>query len=200
MPEITTEAIALLTYLLPGFLVAWLFYAFTSHAKPSQSERVIQALLFTLLVSALVALERIIFQFLGQWHSIRPWDKDAELIASVATALLLGLFVAHLTNRDTLHALLRRFNLSQRSASPNEWCTVFGPRRQFVVVHLKDDRRLYGWPTVWPSDPEEGHIFITAASWVHGDAPLELSEAEGVLLDVKDIGHVEFVRNPEESR
>ncbi len=199
MPEISRETVALLTYLLPGFLVAWLFYAFTSHSKPSQLERVIQALIFTLLVAAFVILERMLLQFLGQWYSLRPWDKDAELIASVATALLLGLLIAHLTNQDTVHTLLRRFNMSRRSASPSEWCTVFGPRRQFVVLHLKDDRRLFGWPLVWPSDPEKGHIFVTVASWVHGDVPIELKEAEGVLLDVKDVGHIEFVRVPEES-
>jgi hypothetical protein len=201
MPEISKETVALLTYLLPGFLVAWLFYAFTSHAKPtSQSERVIQALIFTLLVSALVVLERLLLQFVGRhWFILAPWDKDAELIASVITAILLGFLVAHLTNRDTLHALLRKLNLSQRSASPNEWCTVFGARRQFVVLHFKDDRRLYGWPLVWPSDPEKGHIFITDASWIHGGATVDLAGTEGVLVDVKDIGHIEFAKPAEES-
>jgi len=198
MPEISKETIALLSYLLPGFLVAWMFYALTSHTKPTQSERVIQALIFTLLVAAVVALERIVLQYFGHWYILRPWDKDSELIASVITALLLSLLIAHLTNKDTLHAVLRKFKLSQRSSSPNEWCTVLSARQQFIVIHLKDDRRLYGWPLVWPSDPDKGHIFVTSASWVHGETALELAEAEGVLVDVKDIGHIEFAKKPEE--
>lgn len=199
MPEISKETVALLSYLLPGFLVAWMFYAFTSHAKPAQSERVIQALIFTLLVAVLVVLERIVLQFLGRWYVLRIWDSDAELIASVVTSLLLGLLIVHFTNKDTVHALLRGLKLSQRSASPSEWCTVFGARQQFIVIHFKDDRRLYGWPLVWPSDPDKGHMFITNASWVHGEAALELPETEGVLVDIKEVGHIEFAKKPEES-
>ncbi len=198
MPEIGRETVSLLLYLLPGFLVAWLFYSLTSHSKPTQLERIIQALIFTLLVHALLVLERLLLQYVGQWYALRPWDKDAELLASVVTALLLGIFVAHLTNKDTIHRHLRRFELSQRSASPNEWCTVFGSRRQFVVAHLRDGRRLYGWPLVWPSDPEKGHLFMTQPSWIHGETPLELVDTEGILVDVKDIGHVEFADPPKE--
>ena len=75
---------------------------------------------------------------------------------------------------------------------------MLSARQQFIVIHLKDDRRLYGWPLVWPSDPDKGHIFVTSASWVHGETALELAEAEWVLVDVKDIGHIEFAKKPEE--
>ena len=201
MPEISREVVALLTYLLPGFLVAWLFYAFTSHPKPaSQLERVIQALIFTLLVNALVVGEKLVLLQLGDWVRIRQWDSDAELLASVVTAFCLGFAVAYLTNKDTLHGCLRRLGLSQRSALPNEWCTVLSPRAQFIVLQLKDDRRLYGWPKVWPSDPDKGHMFVTHPSWIHGDEPVELTGTEGILVDVKDIVQIEFVSTPETSQ
>ena len=198
MPEISREVVALLAYLLPGFLAAWLFYSLTSHAKPSQAERVIQALIFTLLINAVVAAERMLLLYLGTHMTVlRAWDKEAELFASVITALLFGFAAAYLTNKDTLHAHLRRFGVSQRSALPNEWCTVFAPREQFVVVHFKDDRRLYGWPKVWPCDPEKGHLFVTMPSWIHGEQPMELPDTEGILVSVKDISHVEFTQSPE---
>jgi hypothetical protein len=200
MPEeLSKEVVNLLTYLLPGFLVGWIFYSLTNHQKPTQFERIIQALIFTLIISFFVVLERIALIFVGQWFQLRPWDKDAELIASVLSALSFGFFISYLTNKDSLHRCLRRFGFSQRSGSANEWCTVFSPREQFVVVQLKDERRLYGWPKVWPSDPQKGHLFITLASWVHGAEPVELTEAEGVLIDVKDIAHLEFVKQPQES-
>lgn len=194
MPEISLEVVALLTYLLPGFLVAWLFYALTSHQKPAQLERVIQALIFTLLVNVLLVIERLGLVHLGEWVKLGTWDKDTELIASVITALTLGVAFAYLANKDTLHGFLRRIGLSQRSSLPNEWCTVLSPREQFVVLHLTDDRRLYGWPKVWPSNPEKGHMFITEPSWIHGDNPVELPGIEGVLVNVKDIAHVEFTK------
>jgi len=39
--EITKDFIILVTYLLPGFLAAWVFYGLTSPPKPSQFERVV---------------------------------------------------------------------------------------------------------------------------------------------------------------
>lgn len=197
MPELSKDVVALLTYLLPGFLVAWIFFALTTHQKPNQLERVIQALIFTLIVRALVIVEKHVLLALGAWVNLGVWSEDSELIASVFSAVFLGFVVAWLTNTDKVHELLRRFKISQRSASPNEWCTVFGPREQFVIVELKDERRLYGWPKVWPSDPEKGHLFLTFASWLHGEKPVELNEAEGVLISVKDISHIEFVKAPE---
>jgi Family of unknown function (DUF6338) len=198
MPEISRETIALLTYLMPGFLMAWLFYAFTSHSRPSQFERVVQALIFTVIINALVVVERPLFEFTGTWVILRTWDKDAEVLASVFTALALGFAFVYFSNKDTFHSFLRRRGLSYRSGLPNEWCTVFAPREQFVVVHLKDDRRLYGWPKVWPADPEKGHLFLTLASWVHGETAVELSDAEGILLNVQDVAHVEFLTPPED--
>jgi len=124
MLEISREVVALLTYLLPGFLVAWLFYALTSHQKPAQLERVIQALIFTLLVNTTVVVEKLGLIHLGTWVKLGTWNKDPELIASVITALILGIAFAYLANKDTLHGFLRRIGLSQRSALPNEWCTV----------------------------------------------------------------------------
>jgi hypothetical protein len=41
MERIVPEALALLQLLLPGFLAAWVFYAFTSYRKPSEFERII---------------------------------------------------------------------------------------------------------------------------------------------------------------
>ena len=133
MPELSKDLVAMLTYLLPGFMVAWLFYALTSHQKPAQLERVIQALIFTLLVSALVILEREGLLFAGRWLVLRQWDKDAELLASVTTAAGLGLALAYFTNTDSLHEWLRQRHLSNRSSHPSEWCTVFAMQQTFVV-------------------------------------------------------------------
>ncbi len=197
MPELSKDVVALLSFLLPGFLVAWIFYALTSHQKPAQFERVVQALLFTLLVSVLVTVERITLLSIGRWYQLREWDRDAELIASVLTATILGLLAAYLTNTDRLHVWLRQVGISQRSSQPSEWCTVFVDHETYVVLELKDGRRLYGWPQVWPSNFERGHIFITQPSWVHSEPQVELSTTDGILVPVAEVVNVEFVKRPE---
>ena len=48
MDTFAKDFVTLLQYLLPGFVAAWIIYSFTSYPKPSQFERVVQALIFTI--------------------------------------------------------------------------------------------------------------------------------------------------------
>jgi hypothetical protein len=200
MPEISKDVIAILQYLLPGFLVAWVYYGLTSHPKPSQFERVVQALIFSLVVRVFVFLERSALEHISQWRTFLLWDSDVDLVASLATAVVLGLSFAYAVNTDGFHKFIRNRGLSKRSAHPSEWCGTITNYPSYVVLHLKDERRLFGWPEVWPSDPEKGHFFIVMASWIIDDGKtVELDTVEGLLIDVRDVKWVEFLKKPEGS-
>lgn len=197
MPDLSTELVSLLSYLLPGFLVAWIFYSLTTHQKPAQLERVIQALIFTLIVRGLVIVVREGLYLAGNVHRLGTWNNDSELWVSILLALALGLCVAYLTNTDTLHEWLRKKKISKRSSHPSEWCIVFAMEPTYVVIEFKDGRRLYGWPSVWPSNFEKGHLYITDPSWIHVGGPVPLPHNDGVLVQVTEIAHVEFLNRPE---
>lgn len=196
MPELAKDTVALLSFLLPGFLVAWVYYALTSHDRPNQFERVVQALIFSLFVRCAVSIERLLLEWTSNWIVIGAWSAEAELFASLVSALLLGFGAACLTNNDALHAYLRGKAISRRSAHPSEWCGVLAEYPRFIVLNLRDERRLYGWPEVWPSDPEKGHIFMVLAAWLNDSGAIELPETEGILIDVKDVKFIEFVKEP----
>ncbi len=55
MFENADNFLAVVAFLLPGFITAWIFYGLTSHPKPSQFERTIQALIFTFIIQIFVA-------------------------------------------------------------------------------------------------------------------------------------------------
>lgn len=208
MPEVSKDLIALLQYLLPGFLVAWIYFGMTSHQKPSQFERVVQALIFALFVHFFVNGVRAIALWLGKWKNVGQWDNESELFASLIIAIALGAFFSYLINSDRLHSILRKFNLSSRSGHPSEWCTAFDTKKTWIVVHMKDERRLYGWPHIWPSDPSKGHLLITHGSWLDSEPEKTTLENEThsqddrelqILVDVIDVKWIEFIENPEES-
>jgi hypothetical protein len=202
MPELAKETVALLTFLIPGFLVGWVLYGLTSYQKPAQLERIIQALIFTLFVKAAVALLRELFELFGSWgFSIGEWNGDVELAWSLIAALLIGLVVASAVNRDSVHDRLRKWGLSSRDSHSSEWLTVFNKRSdRFVVLNLDDGRRLYGWPKIWPSDPFSGHFFITHAAWLHSNSPTETDGVEGVLIESKRVVEIEFVKRPDNDK
>ncbi|MDO9164220.1 MAG: DUF6338 family protein [Methylococcaceae bacterium] len=193
MPEIS-ETIQLLQYLLPGFLAAWIFYGLTSHLKPIQFERVIQALVFTLIINVLIVPTKWALLHIGNIFAVSQWNSTSELVTSVIFAILIGGFLSHLTNNDSFHSRLRRFGFTTRSSHPSEWHGVLSQHEWYVVLHFKDDKRLLGYPKVWPSEPEKGHFYIMQPSWLGQDGTgSNIEGCEGILVNTSDVRWVEFV-------
>ncbi|MEE2601643.1 MAG: DUF6338 family protein [Pseudomonadota bacterium] len=187
--------IDLVIFLLPGFVCAWIFYGLTSHPKPHQFERLVQALIYTFLVRGLVIATEWLFIALGDnWFSIGEWDDSSETVVSLLFALLLGGLFAYLVNADVLHRYLRRFKLTSRTSHPSEWFYIFSEKVTFVILHMKDGRRLYGWPKEWPLEPGNGQFYIMLPAWILSDGKQQdLPELDGVLVRAEDVKWVEFL-------
>lgn len=198
MADLQTEAIKLLTYLLPGFTAAWLFYGLTSHQKPSQFERVVQALIFTFVIQVILQPVKWLLLLVGGSIALGSWGQSAELFISLVLALLLGVLVAYFTNKDSFHKLLRRWGFTSRTSHPSEWFGAFTDHVTYIILHLRDGRRLYGWPKEWPIDPKQGQFYIQVPSWIDDDAnAIDLPQLDGILVQVKDVEWVEFMRHEE---
>ncbi len=197
--ELSQDFILLVTYLLPGFLAAWVFYGLTSHPKPSQFERVVQALIFTFIIQALIPLCRWVLEQIGQIIAFRPWDAAAEGLISLALAITFGAILAYFTNTDSAHKWLRGKGFTTRTSHPSEWFCVFSEKVVFVILHMQDGRRLYGWPKEWPVNPDRGQFYIMLPSWIQSDgSSIELPTLDGVLVNATDVKWVEFMKKPEE--
>jgi hypothetical protein len=197
MPEISKEVVSLLIFLMPGFLTAWVIYGLTSHTKPVQFERVVQALIYTVAIKAIVFLEQRLAEWVGNFFVLGQWTENSNLIASLLTAVLLGLLISKLLNSDQLHNCFRRWGFTNRSSHPNEWSDVLSKFPSYVVLHLTGERRIYGWPEVWPSDPKDGHFFIVSPVWLEEAGYREVTGVEGMLIDAKSVEWIEVMTNEE---
>ena len=194
--ELATDILSLLTYLLPGFAAAWVFYGLTSHPKPSQFERIVQALIFTFIVQTLIHPFRWLLQRIGSVLPIRPWDASAEALTLLVLAIVFGATLAYVTNTDSAHKWLRRIGFTTRTSHPSEWYSVLSEKVTFVVLHLRDGRRLYGWPKEWPVEADKGQFYIMVPSWIQDDgSQIDLPELDGILVGVQDVRWVEFIEN-----
>jgi len=192
--QLGTQAIALLAYLLPGFLAAMVFYGFTSHPKPSQFERVVQALVLTFVVQASTLLVRWPLEWIGSFWPLREWDKTSDALVSVVLAIALGAALAHFANTDKAYAWLRRRGLTSRTSHPSEWYCVFSQKVMFVILHMNDERRLYGWPKEWPIEPDKGQFYIMLPCWIQpNEEQIDLPQLDGILIQARDVKWVEFV-------
>ena len=196
------ELVGALAFLLPGFVAGAIYHALTSHPKPSAFERVIQALIFTAIIQAIVtplpSSVRVTEVALGAGVT---WDP----LWSTGLAVLVALLVVVVVNNDLAHGGLRRirigkFGITWESSYPSPWYSAFfrNVHRNdcYVVLHLANKRRLYGWADEWSNDPTHGHIRITEGEWLAGGEDTEgsLESPAEILIPVRDVVMVEFSR------
>ncbi|MCS2152409.1 DUF6338 family protein [Scandinavium goeteborgense] len=201
MESLSSELFSILKFLLPGFLTAWVFHAFTSYPKPSQFERVVQALIFTVFVQALTYSFKFLFLAFGnKFFALGSWTSDVALTWSYISAAIIGLIFSYGANTDYFHALLRKLHLTKQTSYHCEWFGAFHARENsWVVLHLVDDKRIYGWPHEWPSDPSKGHFVLMYPAWIDGDDYIDLPQVESIMFKVSDIKWVEFIKPLEEN-
>lgn len=192
--EIPSAAIVgTLTYLLPGFVAAAIVYSLTPSPRPIPFERVVQALILTIVVQAFVIVARGAALTAGRVASLGVWSEDSRLVLSVVIAVALGVLWARFLNNDRLHALLRRGGFTQQTSYTSEWYGAFCQNKEYVVLHLKGARRLYGWPEEWPSVPDRGHFVMTEPEWLDGTEARPATGVARILIAAADVEMVELM-------
>ena len=167
MPEVSEEVLLLVYKLLPGFLTAWVFFGLTAHKRGNPFEPIVQALIFSAFIQFPVTAIQSVLLCLGRLAALGPWTEGISLFYSFLTAVVFGLLFAWLANTNKLHQRLYEWGISTRTSYPTE---LFGlvneDARWFVVLHLKDGRRLYGWPYEWPDYLDSGRFIMVHVEWL----------------------------------
>jgi len=193
MDSLVKEVIPLLQYLLPGFLATWIFYSLTAFKRPDTFGQIVQALIFTFVIQSLVVgLEGFLLLAGERFFSVGVWDRKSEALWSAVIAVVMGFLSCHVANGDKLHALLRKLNITTQNSFPSEWYSAFLSRQGFVILHLIGGKRLFGWPSEWPSEPAHGQFVLEFHRWIdNDDNPLPV-RAKVIVIDASKVQWVEF--------
>jgi hypothetical protein len=199
MVELPSKTIIeLLTYLIPGLIAAGTLYTLTPSPKPAPFERIVEALIFTVGIQFTVECIEWALGLIGRHAFILgQWSKTAGLGWSIFLALMLGLLLARWSNNDALFRFLRRTEFTRQTAYSSEWYGTFCKGDRYVVLHLVDGRRIYGWPDEWPNTPTAGQFALSLAEWLDDDKRIPLTGVEKVLIKATDVEMVEFMKPKE---
>ena len=105
--------IDVLTFLLPGFVSAALLHSLTPTPHPIPFERVVQALIFTIVIQA--GTSGVATGLIGigsRFGSIGLWSEQTRIVWSLVLAGLLGVVLAWIQNTDQLHSRLRKLRIA----------------------------------------------------------------------------------------
>lgn len=193
------DFVAIVNQLLPGFLTASIVYSFTAHPKPTPFERVVQALIYTVLIQPFAFAVKWSCLFVGSnYGAIGTWSNEGSVAASACLAILFGFILVICFNNNLPHALLWEF-VTKRTTAPSEWFNTFNTNKSYVYLHLKGGRRLYGWPQEWPDSSTAGHFAMANPEWIldtNERVPLYLVSV--MLIRAKDVQMVEFEKSAEQ--
>jgi hypothetical protein len=193
------HVIGVISALLPGFVAAWVFYSCTAHPKPSPFERVVQALIFMAFVLPITALLREASYLVGQHlFVIGTWTPEVNAGWSLPIAIGLGLVFAICSNKDCFHKKLRDRGWTKRTAHPSEWFSAFNGEERYVTLHLKDRRRIHGFPKQWPDQPTTGHFLLIGAEWLSDESRVSLPATHTLMIPAKSVSFVEIMFEPDE--
>ncbi len=177
--------------LLPGFVSLLVERAILFQPKETALFSTIKALVYSF-------LNYTIFSFTGLLVA-SPWAAIAILVIAVITGLLIG----YCKSKDWHMELARKFGLTRTTARPSVWLDIFqdkysGGTGPYVIVFLKDGRRIYGWPEYYANEYSNGPIlFLTKAEWLYNDGEQEKEiqiPDPGILINGSQIIHIQFYR------
>ena len=197
MTQINGQILGLLVFLLPGFISTSVFSLLTSYPKSSPFERIIHALIFTFIIYVLNQW----VQWVNKLCSDKVFSETSSLTWSILIAVILGIAAAIIMNHDVLHRFARFVKITRENSYSSEWYSAFSSQsRDYVILHLYDGRNVFGWPTEWPSSPNEGHFRIDEAEWGSfnedsSDTNSKDNSTTTLLVPVRDVQLVEFVTN-----
>lgn len=196
----SSEIVPILIFLLPGFVAGAVFLSLTSRPHPNALGLIVQALIFTILgqsITEVLPLDR------------EGWSESWQTLISIGVSVVLAVVIAFALNHDLPHRFLRQnkikcLKITRETAYPSEWYSAFSHNTEcYIVLHLKGERRLYGWPEEWPSRPDHGHFRISKAEWLADwdntgqekadEANTVVAREISFLIPVSDVEMVEFL-------
>lgn len=225
MENLAVDIVNVIYQLLTGFITAGIFYLLTSYIKPDPFERIIQALIFTVIVKVLVIFTKNALLFIGIYiYTFGSWSDDLDFIVPIIVALILGLVFAICANNDFPFKYLREITLlfpfkfiiqltgkmpktkkgleniilTNKTLYPSEWFSFFiaSSFNSYAILHLEGERRLYGFLNQFPDSPEKGHFIINDAAWILDDGSIiPLTSVQSVLINSKEVMRVELLKN-----
>ncbi len=124
--------------------------------------------------------------------------KLSVIVLTLILTVFMPLSIGFIYFSDKFHGLLRLFNITTKTSRGNTWNDAFATQDRRVIVTLKDETRVRGYPTMFSTDPEEGYLYLFDPVWVNdnkedkNDPDYLETNCHGFLVNRDNIDLIEF--------
>lgn len=190
MPN-SIQALGILLILLPGFTCAYIAQQLAVRPKQTELDKVVEALLFSLLLYVAVG-PLFHFALPVGWHEAASGPPGnylvvvewKELVSLAGAALFLGVIFAANVNHDWILSLFRKIGVTERTSRTSIWSDTFQDivGGTTVQVVLSDDRTVSGWVHYYSDDAGDASLFLEKAEWINMENQKVPIPGPGILL------------------
>jgi len=200
MNVVSTEIIAVLQYLIPGLIASKILESLLPTEEKKEFTQLIESLIYTVIINVIVKLVKYTAILIGSLYSFGTWNDNFEIILSIIIAIMFSAFFSYVLNNDVIHSFLRNRSITRETSYIKGWYGAFSEHNShYIVLHLKDERRIMGLPSEWPTKPEEGIFQLKNADWLlEKNKVISLTSVDTILIKAQDVLFVEFVKNIKE--
>ena len=182
-------SLQIILMLFPGFLTLAIKNGLATTKEKTGVDKIVEAIAFSLvdygvylLISSSLGLSLIEVQIQKEVMQFTGLNIQ-NIILILAIAILIGILVATLLERGWLYKILGKLKITYLTGRITVWNDVFSSYRKiWVLVHLKDGRKIIGWPRYYSEDPIRRELFLTNAAWMADDGQFTDVEGEGILI------------------
>lgn len=192
MLEFSQELLPLIQTLIPGFLMTMVFYWFAEVPEKNQFDRILQALVGTSVIQAIIHGAEQLSYLLGSIFSFGGWSTSMANMAAMLMGVVFGVALAYFCNKDLIYSTARRTGLTTKASTEDSIHIYQSLATSGVVLHLIDGRRLMGHIDTFPNNKQTGFFLISSPSWVHGEI-LPCQGTRSILISSSDVQWVEFL-------
>src|SRR5579872_3131825 len=155
--SLSTEALAVLLVLLPGFVCAKIVQWLCPRPQQTEMERVVDALVYS-------AVVYLIFLLIFGFPTALTRKRAAVLLT---IPVVLAFLISYLMTNDSIGSVLRKCRITHRTTRPSLWHDVFHKyESHYVVVELGDGRVALGWVEFYSDFPSAPSLFLNDACWI----------------------------------
>lgn len=200
---VTIIALKILLLLLPGFFTLWIQESLGEKKERTQSDKILIIFLYDIFIFG------IYLGILNLLPNLRPFMLSVKgenidiigvsfwnVIIFLLISSVLGIIFAIFNFYGWHYKILRKWKITNATGRISVWNDIlFENSDYYVIVHLADDIRVFGWLSDFSIDPEQKYLFVKDAKYL-GDIQNEDVEikGEGILLtNESKIKYIEFL-------